>query len=140
MKVIVRVSALLNPTEVREKVEKAISNFIPVTLDIEDFGIPRLFGEGDLESLRKLHRSLRTEKILDTARHVLLDGINGNSTQFILNKQVAFIGKLNFPAGEESLGSIHVEIAAENENDLHMVIDWLAPRTIDGKPVLEIDL
>jgi len=57
-----------------------------------------------------------------------------------LNKQVACIGKLNFPPGEESLGSIHVEISAQNMGDLFKVIDWLAPETIDGKPVEEIDL
>ncbi len=140
MKVIVRVSGLVHPTEIEEKVRKAITNLFPVELQLRDFGTPQLIGEGDLESLRLLHRRLREERILDTARHILLTGISGNTTQFQLNKQVAFAGKLNFPADEESLGSIYVEISAENNDELLKIIDWLAPQTIEGKPVEEIEL
>ena len=135
----VKISAPVNPTEIQEKVEKAISNFFPVELNLQDEA-PTLFGEGDLESLRTLHLRLREERILDTARKILLNGIKEDTTRFRLNKQVAYIGKLNFPVGEESLGSIHVEISAKNLSDLFLVIDWLAPETIDGKPVMEIDL
>ncbi|VVB96355.1 RNA binding protein [uncultured archaeon] len=140
MNVIVRVSALVHPTEVEEKVSKAITNLFPVELRLRDFGTPELHGEGDLESLRLLHRMLREELILDTARHILLTGMEGNTTQFRLNKQVAFAGKLNFPGGEESLGSIYVEISAGDNDELIRIIDWLAPETIDGKPVGEIVL
>lgn len=140
MNVSVKVSAIVNPTEIREKVEKAILNFFPVELKLQDSEIPLLCGEGGLESLRTLHLRLREERILDTARNILLNGIEGGTTQFLLNKQVAFIGKLNFPAGKESLGSIHVEISAENMDELLNVIDWLTPCTIEGKPVMEIDL
>jgi predicted RNA binding protein with dsRBD fold (UPF0201 family) len=140
MKVKVEVSALVYPTEIEENVKKAITNLFPVELHTEEFGIPRLFGEGDLESLRSLHLRLREERILDTARHVLLTGIEGNTTQFRLNKQVAFVGKVNFPAGEESLGSVYVEITAGKREDLLKIINWLAPQTIDGKPIGEIEL
>jgi predicted RNA binding protein with dsRBD fold (UPF0201 family) len=57
----------------------------------------------------------------------------------MLNKQVAYIGKLNFPAGEESLGSIEVEISADNQDELLTIIDWLTPQTVDGEPVTEIE-
>lgn len=134
MKVVVKVSALVYPTELEEKVTKAITNLFPVELHLEEFGIPRLYGEGDLESLRLLHLRLREERILDTARHILLTDVQGSTTQFQLNKQVAFAGKVNFPAGEESLGSIYVEISAGNKEDLLKVINWLAPQTIEGKP------
>lgn len=140
MKVIVKVSALAYPTEIEGKIKTAITNLFPVELAIRESGIPEIFGEGDLESLRLLHQRLREERILDTARNILLAGISGNTTQFRLNKQVAFMGKANFPAGEESLGSIYVEITAENMEDLLKIIDWLSPRTIDGKPVEEIGL
>ncbi len=50
------------------------------------------------------------------------------------------MGKVNFPAGEESLGSIHVEILADNAEDLIIIIDWLAPETVEGAPVREIEL
>lgn len=140
MKVTVKVSALLNHTEIEEKVKTAITNLFPVELAIRESGIPQIYGEGKLESLRLLHQRLREERILDTARNILLAGISGNTTQLRLNKQVAFMGKVNFPAGEESLGSICVELSTGNSEDLLKLIDWLAPRTIDGKPVEEIDL
>lgn len=140
MKITLRVSALVHPTEIEEKVREAITNLFSLPLQIRDFGTPQLYGEGYLESLRLLHRRLREERILDTARHILINGISGNTTQFRLNKQVAFAGKLNFPAGEESLGSIYVEISAGDNEELLQVIDWLAPQTIDGKPVGEIEL
>lgn len=140
MKVKVAVFAPVNPTEVQEKVEKAIFNFFPVTLELQDDAIPGLYGEGDLESLRLLHSHLREERILDTARRIFLNGIEGYSTRFRLNKQVAYIGKLNFPAGEESLGSIDVEISADIEDELLTIIDWLAPQTVDGEPITEIEL
>lgn len=140
MKVTVKVSTLVYPTELEENVTKAITNLFPLELHHEEFGIPRLSGEGDLESLRVLHLRLREERILDTARHILLKGVQGNTVQFQLNKQVAFAGKVNFPAGEESLGSIYVEISAGNKEDLMKVINWLAPQTIKGKPVEELEL
>ncbi len=140
MVVIVKVFALVYPTEVREKIEAAIMNLIPVKLLLQDFGVPGLCGEGNLENLRKLHQLLRENRILDTARQVFMNGIEGNTIQFKLNKQVAYVGKVNFPAGEESLGSIHVEISAENKEALIKIIDWLSPRTVDGKPVEEIEL
>lgn len=138
MSISIKVWAMVNPTEMQEKVEKAISNFFPVELKFQ--GPETLYGEGDLECLRTLHLRLREERILDTARKIFLQGIDKETTRFRLNKQVAYIGKLNFPAGKESLGSIHVEISAQNLNELFLVIDWLAPQTIDGKPVMEIDL
>jgi len=140
MNVSVRVLAAVNQTEIQDKVEKAILNFFPVELKLQEIETQAWSGEGDLESLRTLHLRLREERILDTARKIFLNGIKGDTTRFRLNKQVACIGKLNFPPGEESLGSIQVEISAENMGDLLKVIDWLAPETIDGKPVEEIDL
>lgn len=136
----VKVSALVYPTELEEKVKTTITNLFPIELQVEEYGIPRLCGEGDLESLRSLHLRLREERILDTARHILLTGVQGSTTQFQLNKQVAFAGKVNFPAGEESLGSIYVEISAGNKEDLLKIINWLAPQTIEGKPVEELEL
>ncbi|MCX9083341.1 MAG: hypothetical protein OIN87_00915 [Candidatus Methanoperedens sp.] len=136
----VKVFANVNPTEVEEKVKKAILNFFQVSLELQDIEIPRLCGKGGLESLRRLHLRLREERVLDTARHLFINGMEGNTTRFRMNKQVAFIGKLNFPAGKESLGSIEVEISADTEDDLLTIIEWLAPHTEDGKPVLEIEL
>lgn len=140
MNITARVSALVYPTEIEEKVMIAITNIFPVELGLRNFGIPQLYGEGGLESLRKLHMLLREFRILDTSRRIFINGMKGNTIQFRLNKQVAFVGKVNFPVGEESLGSIHVEIYSDNEEDLMKIIDWLTPDTVEGQPVMEIEL
>ncbi len=143
MNLTIKVSALVFPTEVEKKVRTAIKNIFPIELVLRDFGVPQLYGEGDLECLRKFHMLLRELRILDTARHILMDGmddIEGNTLQFRLNKQVAFMGKVNFPAGDEALGSLYVEISAKSAEDIMNIIDWLAPETIDGKPIRELEL
>ncbi len=68
---------------------------------------------------------LREFRILDTSRRIFMNGMEGNTIQFRLNKQVAFVGKVNFPVGEESLGSIHVEISSDNEEDLMKKVVFL---------------
>lgn len=140
MNITVRVSAPVYPTEIEEKVRIAITNIFPVELVLKNFGIHQLFGEGDLESLRKVHMLFREFCILDTSRRIFMNNIEGNTIRFRLNKQVALVGKVNFPVGEESLGSIHVDISSENEEDLMKIIDWLAPETVEGVPVMEIEL
>lgn len=137
MNLTVKVSAPVHDTELEEKVKTAVTNLFPLELHLKNSGIT---GEGDIESLRTLHMRLREQKILDTARHVLLTGVEGNGTGFHLNKQAACAGKVNFSEGNESLGSICVEITAGNKEELMKTVDWLAPRTIEGKPVEEIEL
>ncbi|HIH44232.1 MAG TPA: hypothetical protein HA257_03880 [Candidatus Methanoperedenaceae archaeon] len=136
----VRVSALINPTELEEKVEAAVRNiFSELETHVEPGEKPRLSGTGTADSLKKLHELLRAEKILDTARSVLIRGKRGELTEFCIGKQVAFAGRANF-SDDESLGSIYVEIQAGSEAELMHLIDWLAPSTVDGRPVEEIEL
>lgn len=101
-------------------------------MDIRDDRIDAYDG---LESLQPLHRLLREQKILDTARSVMLSGRAGDTIQFRLNKQAAFMGVVAFQPDEEPLGSIHVQITGDER-----LLDWLAPSTVNGVPVGEIDL
>ncbi|VVB84946.1 RNA-binding protein [uncultured archaeon] len=140
MNVTIRVSALIYPTETEEKVRKAITNIFPLDLSPRDFGTPQLYGEGGIENLRKLHMLLREFRILDAARRIFTNSIEANTIWFSLNKQVAFAGKVNFPASEENLGSINVEISSDNTEDILKIIDWLAPETVEGEPIMEIEL
>ena len=140
----VEVSAIVNPTENTERVALAISNMfkgLETDLD-ESMSKPRVFGHGDLESLFTMHGLLRQERQLDTARTQLNKGhsIDGLSTDFMLNKQVATVNRLNFPAIEEPLGSIHVTISASSEEELERLKDWLAPKTENGEPIIELDV
>lgn len=140
----VEVSAIVNPTEDIEKVAIAIVNiFHGFELDLDESKPkPHLVGSGGIGLLKVMHELFRKEQVLDTARKQLEKGrsVDRTSTHFIINKQVAFVNRLNFPAEEEPLGSIHVTIKAGSEDELDRLVDWLAPPTEEGKPVFEIDI
>ncbi|HOO55119.1 MAG TPA: RNA-binding domain-containing protein [Methanothrix sp.] len=126
-------AASVRPTESPEKVAGAVENLFPkIELVASD---NRIEGRGGAESLLTFHRLLREQRILDTARSVMLQGRVGDAVQFRLNKQAATVSRINFPPEEEPLGSIHVQIRGPET-----LIDWLAPRTSEGKPVEEIEL
>lgn len=137
----VEVSAHVNPTEDRGKVQSAIGRIFPnleyVLQEREGFS-SRLVGMGGKDSLELLHDLLRIRKILDTGRRNM--HIEGSTVTIILNKQAASAGKVSFPAGDEPLGSIWVEIVAQDADEAGRVVDWLAPPTENGHPQFEIEL
>jgi hypothetical protein len=131
-KVEVSVNVPVRPTEKVDKVVSAIEKIFPgLTMDMRGDRIEAYDG---MESLRNLHKLLRDQMILDTARAVMIEGRVGTTIQFSLNKQAAYIGKVNFQFEEEPLGSIHVQITGGDQ-----IIDWLAPETEDGVPIREIE-
>jgi predicted RNA binding protein with dsRBD fold (UPF0201 family) len=141
----VKVSTVVNPTEDEERVESAILNMFPrieletVTTDEGKF----IKGTGGIESLRDIHDLIRKEEIIDTARTRLVAGSykHPTRTHFLINKQVATKGRLNFaPAIEEPLGSINVDIEADNAEDMEILIEWLTPPTEDGVPLFEAEM
>ena len=139
------VSAIVNPTEDREKVREAINNIFPdIELEEEQLSehSSRFSGEGDKFVLRNLHYLIREEEIIDTSRTRLNVGLSedGKSTSFIISKQVATVGRLNYPAQEEPLGSINVEIFADSKREMERFFDWLTPATENGVPEFEINI
>ena len=129
----VAVYSSVRPTERVEKVASAIENIFPGM--VMDIRADRIEAYDGLESLRNLHKLLREQSILDTARGVMLRGRVGETILFQLNKQAAFMGIVSFPPEEEPLGSLHVQIMGGE-----MVIDWLAPETENGVPKNEIEM
>ena len=137
------------PTEDEEKVMKALENLFEMDL-FEKVGEEKLGDVKRIEfeckgpqarlSLGKIYELLREQEILDAARRVLKEGVTAEgSILFHLNKQAAFAKAVSFSEGGESpLGPIVVEIFPENPDDVDKVIDWLAPETIDGKPIYEV--
>jgi len=131
----VTVYSAVRPTERVEKVVSAIENLFPGL--IMDIRTDRIDAYDGPQSLRKLHQLLRSQKILDAARSVLQRGLSGNTIQFQLSKQAAYMGIVSFPVQEEPLGSLNIQIQfTEGER----AIDWLAPVTENGEPIEEIDL
>lgn len=129
----VSVYSLIRPTERVELVVSAIEKIFPSL--IMDIRGDRIEAYDGLQSLRTFHSLLREQKILDTARSMMQKGLLGDAIQFRLNKQAALMGKINFPPEEEPLGSIHVQITGGEK-----VIDWLAPKTENGVPIIEMDI
>jgi predicted RNA binding protein with dsRBD fold (UPF0201 family) len=129
-----RVEAEVKPTEVVGKVEAAVRRIFP-TLALERSGNFLVGESADIDSLSRFRQLLRQQMILDTARRAMLLKRRDNSTQVCLNKQVAFVGRVNFTDGESPLGPIVVTLEAP---DIERLIDYLAPRTRDGKPIKEI--
>ncbi|NPE29816.1 hypothetical protein HNV12_18020 [Methanococcoides sp. SA1] len=140
----VRVSVIVNPTEDQEKVARATRNMFPeIELEMHERKYGNfLVGEGDINSLKNIHDLFRKERIIDTARTQIQKNRWGEpeKTFFMLNKQVATIERLNFPAKEETLGSIQVEINADNEEAMDILMEWLTPPTEDGVPLFEPDM
>ena len=137
----VEVSAHVNPTEDIDRVRSAVEKIFPC-LEFEfqerEGFTSRLVGLGGRDSLELFHELLRSRKILDTGRRNM--HIKGGTVTFILNKQAATVGKVSFPAGDEPLGSIWVEIVAQDADEAARLVDWLAPPTENGHPQFEIEL
>ncbi len=129
----VSVYTSVRPTERVDKVVSAIEKIFPgLIMDIRDDRIDAYNGPDALQAFIGL---LREQRILDTARSVMLAGSVGDAVGFRISKQAAFMGKVSFPPDEEPLGSLHVQIKGGKR-----IVDWLAPKTENGVPVEEIDL
>lgn len=134
------VSVLVFPTEIEERVRKAVENIFPgtrLTMIKKEGYVDRL--EGSANNLDHIHDLLRKQRILDTARNFMYNGLSAQDKEitFQLSKQAAYMGYVNFLDHDVALGGIYVTIA---DNEPKHVIDWLAPMTREGKPVQEIEL
>jgi len=132
----------VRPTEDIEKVKRCVLNFIdPEEIYVETYGdMSRIVARArGARSLDKLYYALRRQRILDAARTHLRQGVVGDSIVFHLHKQAAYVGAVSFctvPEKESPLGSIMFMIRTDSPKQF---IDWLTPRTVDGKPVREAD-
>jgi len=125
----VQVTTPLNPTEVRDRVEAAITNLFP-TAEVEE-------GHGELlagaHSMERFAERLREQNIVDAARDVFYGNLEGDTFAFDLKKQAAHEGVVNFSVGNpDELGDLHVRVRVE-EPDAEAFIDHLAPQTEGGE-------
>ena len=117
--------ALCYPTEDRQKVRQALLNIFPGA-EIEEGASMLTARTNDAERLREI---IIDHHIRDTARSVMLRGVRDGSTRFVLNKQVAFVGKVSFLDEPAALGGIEVTVQDE---DIQNVIDHLAESTVEA--------
>jgi len=134
------VEAEARPTEDVEKVKQAILRIIePEDIVVEGEDYRRIVATASsLESLQKLRWMLRAERILDAARGAMRKGVEPGRLTFYLHKQALYNGRLSFISGdfESPLGAVRVVI---EHPEPRRVIDWLAPPTVRGRPVFELD-
>ncbi len=141
----VTVSSVVNPTESRDKVHSALDQMFPeMDFDYEELSeySGKFSGQGDIHALKNIHYQIREEETIDTSRTRLNVGLSddGLSTSFIISKQVATVGRLNYPAQEEPLGSININVRADTTDELERFFDWLTPPTEDGVPEFEMNI
>ena len=123
------VSCPVNPSEDPAKVRRAVESIFPDAEVSEEEGLLR----GTAPSLDHFSKQIRRQRILDTARSVMLKGRRGRSrTVFHLSKQVAFVGKVSFSEERALLGPIRVEV---EDPELDALIETVAPETVDGEEV-----
>ncbi len=130
----------VRPTEDEDKVRKALNNvMIYDEIKVEESEGRRYIiaiGHG-FKSLVKIHDLIKQQGIEDSARSVLLKGVEGNRVVFHVHKQAAYVGVLTFvtESHESPLGPITFIVET---NDPMRLIDWLAPKTQKGKRLYEV--
>jgi len=121
------VSCPVYPSEDQEKVRDAILNIFPdASLERTESGFE---GEAGTDRFCEL---IRKQKILDSTRSMMFKGIRGSRIILHMNKQVAAVGKISFTEPKTILGTVSVTMECD---DPEMMIDKIAPRTVDGEEV-----
>jgi predicted RNA binding protein with dsRBD fold (UPF0201 family) len=123
---VITATAPCYPTEDREKVRQAILNIFPGAA-IEESASLLTARTDNADRLRDI---IIDNHIRDSARSVMLRGMREGSTRFMLNKQVAFVGKISFLDDKVALGGIEVLI---EDADIEKTIDFLAESTVEAR-------
>ncbi len=130
----VEIETELHPTEDEERVRRAILNLFPdAEISIRE---NRVIGR--TSNLSRFRELLRIQRILDTSRTMLISGKKGNSITVYLNKQTAYISRINFAEEDAILSPLRITFRLFDV-DFERFLDYLTPETRDGKPVKEID-
>ncbi|MDR0791305.1 MAG: hypothetical protein LBE47_02070 [Methanomassiliicoccaceae archaeon] len=124
----IRISCPIFPSEDPERVMRAVSNIFPdAALDVNENMIT-----AEQTDMRHFGEQIRRQRILDTARSVMIKGRKGERSVFHMNKQTAYAGKISFVEEKTILGTIKVTLEAD---DITEFIERIAPQTVDGEEV-----
>ena len=100
----------IKPTEDPDKVKQAIKNLFPdAQIDIQNTKL--VAHSNTLDRFREL---LKRQCIRDSARSLLLKDCVENTLFFKLNKQLAYVDKINFAVVDHPLGEITIHITCDN--------------------------
>ena len=108
------------------KVKVAVLNLFPdaaFTREDDEVG-------AETSSFERLREMIRAQKIRDSARGALLQGVEGARIRFTLNKQAAYVGKVSFATGSP-VGDLEVEM---EDGDPERIVDAIAESTTRPPP------
>ena len=115
----------IRPTEDPDKVKQAIQNLFPdAQINIQDLKL--IAHSNTLDRFREL---LKRQRIRDSARSLFWKNCKGDTLVFKLNKQFAYMNKINFAVVNHPLGEITVHITCDNPQD---IIDHLTSKNKQG--------
>jgi len=101
-------------TEDPDKVKLAIKNLFPdVQIDIQNMKIT-----AHSNTLDRFQELLKRQRIRSSARSLLLKKCGKNTIVFKLNKQLAYMNKINFAVVDHPLGEITVCITCDNPSNI----------------------
>lgn len=133
---------IFNVTEDKSKLIRAINNLFEITEDeikiITKGDNQYLFAEIDgLKGIQKLYEGLRNQKIIQTARKILMGPMDSEGVSFLLNKQALYMNKFHFceTPSESPMGPVWIRIISDN---IERLLEYLVPETRRGK-VLEVN-
>ena len=107
----ISIAASIFPTEDEERVSKAVLNLFPdAKITVEGNMLNAIAPNMDYFIKR-----MKQQNIRDSARKVLFNSVKDSSIIFHLNKQAAFVGKVNFTEGNSILGDIAITIKTEDD-------------------------
>ena len=136
---LLEVDAQIYPTEVPDRITTAIKNIFPsINVDIRNNWISS--NTKDWQDLVFFSELLKTQRMLDAGRKVILRQLIDNSARFLLNKQAAFVNKVNFCETEEEspMGPLFVVITSNRIKDLLDIIvpkwEWLQKQSKSHEP------
>jgi len=117
----IEIRAVVKKTESIDKVRKAIANLFPSAILEEKEGL--ILGKAvKMESFKKM---LEMQRIRDTARAFFKKRAKNSELSFILNKEAAYVGKINFLTVKHPMGGIEVVVKAD---DIASIINWLTEK------------
>lgn len=123
--VTVTIEAPVKPTESAAKVRQAILNLFPdATVEETPGGL-----RARSASVERLGELLRSQRIRDAAREVMLGALRGNRMVLHLGKQAAYAGRVSFSA-ESPLGELLVTLEGP---DLEGLVERIAPSSLPGQ-------
>jgi len=101
----------VHPTEDPERVRAAVLALFPDAAEEPARPGTVRFSARDPSALAE---KLARQRIRDTARAVFLRSLRSGRIRFLLNKQAALAGRVNFPEPGAPLGDLEVEVATEH--------------------------